>query len=115
MDGASNRGIDEIRKLREQTNYMPMGGAEAHKVYLIDEVHMLTEPAFNALLKTLEEPPPHIVFILATTDAHKMPATIVSRCQRHEFKRIPLSAIVDRLAHIAVAGGDHDLRATGWR
>jgi DNA polymerase-3 subunit gamma/tau len=101
MDGASNRGIDEIRKLREQTNYMAMGGAEAHKVYLIDEVHMLTEPAFNALLKTLEEPPPHVVFILATTDAHKMPATIVSRCQRHEFKRIPLSAIVDRLAYIA--------------
>ncbi len=101
MDGASNRGIDDIRRLREQTNYMAMGGAEAHKVYLIDEVHMLTEAAFNALLKTLEEPPAHVVFILATTDAHKMPATIVSRCQRHEFKRIPLSAIVDRLAFIA--------------
>ena len=105
MDGASNRGIEEIRKLREQTNYMAMGGAEAHKVYLIDEVHMLTEPAFNALLKTLEEPPPHVVFILATTDAHKMPATIVSRCQRHEFRRIPLTAIVDRLAHIAEQEG----------
>jgi DNA polymerase-3 subunit gamma/tau len=101
MDGASNRGIDEIRKLREQTNYMAMGGAEAHKVYLIDEVHMLTDAAFNALLKTLEEPPPHVIFILATTDAHKMPATIVSRCQRHEFRRIPLTAIVDRLAYIA--------------
>ncbi|MBI5283645.1 MAG: DNA polymerase III subunit gamma/tau [Chloroflexi bacterium] len=107
MDGASNRGIDDIRKLREQTNYMAMGGAEAHKVYLIDEVHMLTEAAFNALLKTLEEPPAHVVFILATTDAHKMPATIVSRCQRHEFKRIPLSAIVDRLAFIA---GEESIR-----
>ncbi|TAK70955.1 MAG: DNA polymerase III subunit gamma/tau [Dehalococcoidia bacterium] len=105
MDGASNRGIDEIRRLREQSNYMAMGGAEAHKVYLIDEVHMLTEAAFNALLKTLEEPPPHVVFILATTDAHKMPPTIVSRCQRHEFKRIPLAAMVDRLAHIATEEG----------
>jgi DNA polymerase-3 subunit gamma/tau len=101
MDGASNRGIDDIRSLREATNYMPMGGAEAHKVYLIDEVHMLTDPAFNALLKTLEEPPPHVIFILATTDSHKVPATIVSRCQRLEFKRIRLAAIVDRLAYIA--------------
>jgi DNA polymerase-3 subunit gamma/tau len=101
LDGASNRGIDDIRELRDNANYMPMGGAAAHKVYLIDEVHMLTEQAFNALLKTLEEPPPHIVFILATTDAHKVPATIVSRCQRHEFKRIPLSAMADRLEHIA--------------
>jgi DNA polymerase-3 subunit gamma/tau len=105
MDGASNRGIDEVRKLREQSNYMAMGGVDAHKVYLIDEVHMLTEAAFNALLKTLEEPPPHVVFILATTDAHKMPPTIVSRCQRHEFRRIPLSAMVDRLAQIAGAEG----------
>jgi len=101
MDGASNRGIDDIRNLREATNYMPMAGMDAHKVYLIDEVHMLTEPAFNALLKTLEEPPPHVVFILATTDDHKLPATIISRCQRHQFKRIPLAAIVDRLAYIA--------------
>ena len=105
MDGASNRGIDDIRDLREAANYLPMGGMAAHKVYLIDEVHMLTEPAFNALLKTLEEPPPHVIFILATTDAHKVPATIVSRCQRHEFKRIPLSAIVDRLAYIAEQEG----------
>jgi len=73
-DGASNRGIEEIRRLREQSNYMAMGGAEAHKVYLIDEVHMLTEAAFNALLKTLEEPPPHVVFILATTDAQALSA-----------------------------------------
>jgi DNA polymerase-3 subunit gamma/tau len=105
MDGASNRGIDDIRSLREATNYMPMGGAEAHKVYLIDEVHMLTDPAFNALLKTLEEPPPHVIFILATTDSHKVPATIVSRCQRLEFKRIRLAAIVDRLEYIASEEG----------
>ncbi len=101
LDAASNRGIDEVRKLRENTNYAPMAGASAHKVYLFDEVHMLTNEAFNALLKTLEEPPPHIIFILATTDAHKVPATIVSRCQRADFKRIPHSAIVARLAYIA--------------
>ena len=101
LDAASNRGIDEIRKLRENTNYAPTAGAGAHKVYLIDEVHMLTNEAFNALLKTLEEPPPHIIFILATTDAHKLPSTIVSRCQRADFKRIPHAAIVDRLAYIA--------------
>jgi DNA polymerase-3 subunit gamma/tau len=101
MDGASNRGIDNIRDLRDATGYMPMGGADAHKVYLIDEVHMLTEAAFNALLKTLEEPPPHVIFILATTDAHKVPATILSRCQRHEFRRIPLAAMADRLEFIA--------------
>jgi DNA polymerase-3 subunit gamma/tau len=101
LDGASNRGIDDIRTLRENAGYLPMAGMDAHKVYLIDEVHMLTDPAFNALLKTLEEPPPHIIFILATTDVHKVPATIVSRCQRHEFKRIPTSAMADRLAFIA--------------
>jgi DNA polymerase-3 subunit gamma/tau len=103
MDAASNRGINEIRELREKANFAPTGGAGAHKVYLIDEVHMLTTEAFNALLKTLEEPPPHIVFILATTDAHKVPATILSRCQRHDFRRIPLAATVDRLAEIAEA------------
>jgi DNA polymerase-3 subunit gamma/tau len=101
LDGASNRGIDQVRELREKVGFAPMAGGEAHKVYLIDEVHMLTDQAFNALLKTLEEPPPHIVFILATTDSHRMPATIVSRCQRQEFKRIPVAAIVDRLAYIA--------------
>ncbi|HLB23851.1 MAG TPA: DNA polymerase III subunit gamma/tau [Dehalococcoidia bacterium] len=101
LDGASNRGIDDIRALRENAGYLPMAGMDAHKVYLIDEVHMLTDAAFNALLKTLEEPPPHIIFILATTDIHKVPATIVSRCQRHEFKRIPTSAMADRLAFIA--------------
>jgi DNA polymerase-3 subunit gamma/tau len=105
LDGASNRGIEEIRKLRENAGYAPMAGEGAHKVYLIDEVHMLTEQAFNALLKTLEEPPPHVVFILATTDAHKVPATITSRCQRQDFKRIPVAAITDRLAQIASAEG----------
>jgi DNA polymerase-3 subunit gamma/tau len=98
LDAASNRGIDEIRSLRDKVAFAP--GAGAYKVYLIDEVHMLTEPAFNALLKTLEEPPPHAVFILATTEAHKLPATIASRCQRFDFKRIPLSAAVARLQTI---------------
>jgi len=105
LDAASNRGIDDIRELRDNANYMPSAGGTAHKVYLIDEVHMLTEAAFNALLKTLEEPPPHVIFILATTDAHKVPATIVSRCQRYEFKRIPHAAMVARLALIAEAEG----------
>jgi len=105
LDAASNRGIDDIRELRDNTNYMPSAGGTAHKVYLIDEVHMLTEPAFNALLKTLEEPPVHVIFILATTDAHKVPATIVSRCQRYEFKRIPHAAMVARLTQIAEAEG----------
>ncbi len=105
LDAASNRGIDDIRELRDNANYMPSAGGTAHKVYLIDEVHMLTEAAFNALLKTLEEPPPHVIFILATTDAHKVPATIVSRCQRYEFKRIPHAAMVTRLALIAEAEG----------
>jgi DNA polymerase-3 subunit gamma/tau len=100
LDAASNRGIDEIRSLREKAHYAPAGGADARKVYLVDEVHMLTEPAFNALLKTLEEPPPHVVFILATTDAHKVPATVVSRCQRFDFRRIPLTAVVKRLEFI---------------
>src|SRR3990172_1189881 len=101
LDAASNRGIDEIRSLREKANFAPSGGANAYKVYLIDEVHMLTEPAFNALLKTLEEPPAHVIFVLATTEAHKVPATVVSRCQRFDFRRIPLTAIVERLQYIA--------------
>jgi DNA polymerase-3 subunit gamma/tau len=99
LDAASNRGIDEIRGLREKANFAPAAGP--YKIYLVDEVHMLTDPAFNALLKTLEEPPPHVIFVLATTEAHKVPATIVSRCQRFDFRRIPLSAAVDRLEHIA--------------
>ncbi|MEX0785015.1 MAG: DNA polymerase III subunit gamma/tau [Dehalococcoidia bacterium] len=101
LDAASNRGIDEIRNLREKANFAPSGGVDAHKIYLVDEVHMLTEPAFNALLKTLEEPPAHVIFILATTEPHKVPATVISRCQRFDFRRIPLGAAVDRLRYVA--------------
>ncbi|MCH8025216.1 MAG: DNA polymerase III subunit gamma/tau [Chloroflexi bacterium] len=101
LDAASNRGIDEIRSLREKANFAPAGGVDAYKVYLVDEVHMLTEPAFNALLKTLEEPPAHVIFVLATTESHKVPATVVSRCQRFDFRRIPLEASVGRLKFIA--------------
>ena len=96
IDGASNRGIDDIRNLRERVGYSPSEGR--YKVYIIDEVHMLTDAAFNALLKTLEEPPPHAIFVLATTEAHKVPLTIISRCQRFDFRRIPLEMSVDRLA-----------------
>ncbi len=98
IDAASNRGINDIRGLREGVQFQPVAGQ--WKVYIIDEVHMLTEPAFNALLKTLEEPPPHVVMILATTDAHKVPATIVSRCQRFDFKRLSNETVIDRLAEI---------------
>jgi DNA polymerase-3 subunit gamma/tau len=99
IDAASNRGIDEIRDIREKVGFRPSEGQ--YKVYVLDEAHMLTEPAFNALLKTLEEPPPHVIFALVTTDPHKIPATITSRCQRFDFGRIPVQAIVDRLAYIA--------------
>lgn len=103
MDAASNRGIDEIRDIREKVGFRP---SEARfKVYVLDEAHMLTEPAFNALLKTLEEPPPHVIFALVTTDPHKIPATIISRCQRFDFRRVPLPAIVNRLAAIAQKEG----------
>ena len=98
MDGASNRGIDEIRSLNENVNYAPSSGK--YKIYIIDEVHMLTKEAFNALLKTLEEPPSHTVFILCTTELHKMPATILSRTQRFDFKRISSSDIKDQLKNI---------------
>jgi DNA polymerase-3 subunit gamma/tau len=98
IDGASNRGIDEIRELRENIKYMP--GHSRFKIYIIDEVHMLTAPAFNALLKTLEEPPAHVLFLFATTEAHKIPRTILSRCQRHNFKRIGLEDIVKSLERI---------------
>ncbi|MDP6570112.1 MAG: DNA polymerase III subunit gamma/tau [Candidatus Marinimicrobia bacterium] len=91
LDGASNRGIDEIRELREAVKYPPNKGK--YRIYIIDEVHMLTGPAFNALLKTLEEPPPHVIFIMATTDSHKVPATILSRTQRFDFKSIAQSEI----------------------
>jgi DNA polymerase-3 subunit gamma/tau len=99
IDAASNRGIDEIRDLREKVNLSPALGP--FKVYIIDEAHMLTEPAFNALLKTLEEPPSHVVFILCTTDAQKIPLTVIGRCQQFVFRRHSEEQIVGRLTHIA--------------
>ncbi|HIB32612.1 MAG TPA: DNA polymerase III subunit gamma/tau [Candidatus Marinimicrobia bacterium] len=101
IDGASNRGIEEIRNLREQIKFAPMNCA--YKVIIIDEVHMLTTPAFNALLRTLEEPPPHGKFIFCTTDVHKVPATIISRCQRFDFNRISLRVISERLGFVIKA------------
>jgi DNA polymerase-3 subunit gamma/tau len=101
IDGASNRGIDEIRELRETVRYTP--AKSRYKIFIIDEVHMLTREAFNALLKTLEEPPPHILFIFATTEPHKIPTTILSRCQRYDFKRIPLKEIIASLRRIVEA------------
>ncbi|TET40290.1 MAG: DNA polymerase III subunit gamma/tau [Dehalococcoidia bacterium] len=98
IDAASNRGIDEIRELRERVRFAP--NMARYKVYIIDEVHMLTEPASNALLKTLEEPPPHVLFVLATTEPHKVLPTILSRCQRFDFRRIPQAAMVSRLMGI---------------
>lgn len=103
IDAASNRGIDEIRDLKEKINFAPSEGK--YKVYIIDEVHMLTNEAFNALLKTLEEPPKHVVFVLATTEPHKIPLTILSRCQRFDFKRIGLEDIEARLSLIAKEKG----------
>src|SRR5487761_1451924 len=100
IDAASNRGIDEIRDLREKVNLSPARGP--FKIYIIDEAHMLTEPAFNALLKTLEEPPPHVVFILCTTDAQKIPLTVIGRCQQFVFRRHSEEQIVGRLTHIAM-------------
>ena len=103
IDAASNRGIDEIRELRERVKYSP---AEArHKLYILDEVHMLTTEAFNALLKTLEEPPAHAFFVLATTEAHRVPATIVSRCQRFDFRRLGVTEIAEALRQVAEAEG----------
>jgi DNA polymerase III subunit gamma/tau len=99
IDAASNRGIDEIRDLRERVNLAPALGP--FKVYIIDEAHMLTEPAFNALLKTLEEPPAHVVFVLCTTDAQKIPLTVIGRCQQFVFRRHSETQIVGRLSHIA--------------
>jgi len=99
MDAASNRGIDDIRELREKVGFIPVRGRR--KVYIIDEAHMLTKEAFNALLKTLEEPPSHVVFVLATTEVHKLPATIISRCQRFDFRRPRVQEIARLLAHIA--------------
>jgi len=103
IDGASNRGIDEIRELRENVKFSPL--SSRYKIYIIDEVHMLTKEAFNALLKTIEEPPPHVLFMFATTEIHKVPATILSRCQRHDFRRMSLRQISDTLRKIAKAEG----------
>ena len=98
IDGASNNGVDSIRELRETVAFMPTSGK--YKVYIIDEVHMLSTSAFNALLKTLEEPPGHVIFIMATTEVHKIPQTILSRCQRFDFRRIPTRQITERLKMI---------------
>jgi len=101
IDGASNRGIDEIRDLKEKINYAPINSP--YKIYIIDEVHMLTNEAFNALLKTLEEPPEHIIFMFATTAPHKIPLTVLSRCQRFDFRRITIEEISTMLAKICRA------------
>ncbi len=99
IDAASNNSVDNVREIRDEVVYSP--SKARYKVYIIDEVHMLSSGAFNALLKTLEEPPAHVVFILATTEPHKLPATILSRCQRFDFRRIPVESIVKRIEHIA--------------
>ncbi len=99
IDAASNTSVDDVRDLRDKINFSPSQGR--YKVYIIDEVHMLSTAAFNALLKTLEEPPAHAIFVLATTEVHKIPGTVLSRCQRHEFRRVPVKDIVDHLQQIA--------------
>ena len=98
IDAASNNGVDSIRQIVEEVNYSPAEGK--YKVYIIDEVHMLSIGAFNALLKTLEEPPAYVIFILATTEVHKIPITILSRCQRYDFRRISIDTIADRLKEL---------------
>lgn len=103
IDGASNNSVDDVRRLRENAKYPPVNGK--YKVYIIDEVHMLSDSAFNALLKIIEEPPPHLVFILATTEPQKIPATILSRCQRYHFRRMEIEEIVEQLSMIANAEG----------
>lgn len=101
IDAASNTSVDDVRDLRDKINFAPSQGT--YKIYIIDEVHMLSTAAFNALLKTLEEPPPHAIFVLATTEIHKIPATVLSRCQRHEFRRVPIDEIVANLKEIIKA------------
>ena len=101
IDAASNRGIDEIRALRDAVKFAP--GVMRAKVYIIDEAHMLTKEGANAFLKTLEEPPAHAVFILATTEPEKLPVTILSRCQRYAFRRIAIPVMIERMTHIAAA------------
>ena len=101
IDAASNTSVEDVRDLRDKINFSPSQGK--YKIYIIDEVHMLSTAAFNALLKTLEEPPPHAIFVLATTEIHKIPATVLSRCQRHEFRRVPVDEIVKQLKMIIKA------------
>ena len=103
IDGASNNSVDDVRDLRDSVRYLPVRGK--YKVYIVDEVHMLSKGAFNALLKTLEEPPPHVVFIFATTESQKIPDTILSRVQRFDFKRIPSTVVVERLQEVCAADG----------
>ena len=103
MDAASNNGINDVRALRDEAIYSP--AAVRKRVYIIDEVHMLSKDAFNALLKIMEEPPEHLMFILATTELYKVPATVLSRCQRFTFKRLPPDRIAERLVHIASKRG----------
>ncbi len=103
IDGASNTSVDDVREIRENVKFAPFRGT--YRVYIIDEVHMLSNSAFNALLKTLEEPPPHVVFIFATTEIHKIPATILSRCQHYNFRRIARTEIIERLRHVTEQDG----------
>lgn len=103
MDAASNNGVDNIRDIRDEVAYPP--NVLKYRVYIVDEVHMLSDSAFNALLKTLEEPPSYVIFVLATTELHELPATIISRCQRFEFRRISIDVLVERLSHIAEKEG----------
>jgi len=113
IDAASNRGIDNIRDLRENVKFSPMGGR--YKIYIIDEVHMLTDQSFNALLKTLEEPPHHVVFILATTEYHKIPETILSRCQDFVFKKVPLPNLQSYVEHLCkIENIDYDSDGIFW-
>ncbi|MCC7441495.1 MAG: DNA polymerase III subunit gamma/tau [Bdellovibrionales bacterium] len=103
IDGASNNGVDAVREIRESAKYLPSSGSR--KIYIIDEVHMLTTAAFNALLKTLEEPPPHVIFVFATTEPHKIPATILSRVQRFDFRRVTAAQVQERLTQVTKAEG----------
>lgn len=103
IDGASNNSVDDVRKLRDNAKYAPLTGT--YKLYIIDEVHMLSTAAFNALLKTLEEPPAHLIFVFATTEIHKVPATILSRCQRFDFRRMEIATITSHVQHIATTDG----------
>ena len=103
IDAASNNGVENIREIRDQVQYPPTEGK--YRVYIIDEVHMLSTGAFNALLKTLEEPPSYVIFILATTEVHKIPITVLSRCQRYDFRRITVDTIAARLKELTDAEG----------